>query len=461
MKKLFRYIATNYLVHALVSVFSAGLSVWFILQGYTLTGILFLLFLLFSLYKQQVLYRMHTRKVLFLLDAIANNDYSVHYPEPEENTGNALVNRALNRVASILYNVKTETAQQEKYYELILNCVSTGIIVINREGAVYQKNDEALRLLGLEILTHIRQISHIDSRLADLLSGCRSEDKLQFKIINERGTVNLSIRVSGITVRKEYLRIIAFNDINSELDEKEIDSWIRLTRVLTHEIMNSVTPITSLSDTLLSLVNTQRQSADSAIQSAQPIVNLLSQENTEALRSGLQAISSTGKGLLDFVEKYRRFTRIPTPNPSLFYARELIERMVDLTRHQNPELNIKFHTDITPDNLMLHADENLISQVLINILKNAVQAIATVPNREGLITIRAYCDEVEDILIEISNNGPAIPPEIADHIFIPFFTTKDGGSGIGLSISRQIMRISGGSLTVRTGAETTFVLKLH
>jgi Signal transduction histidine kinase involved in nitrogen fixation and metabolism regulation len=367
----------------------------------------------------------------------------------------------LNRVAEILYNVKTETVQQEKYYELILNCINTGIIVINNEGVVYQKNDEALRLLGLEILTHIKQIAQIDSRLADLLSACRSEDKLQFKITGECGTANLSIRVSGITVRKEYLRIIAFNDINTELDEKEIDSWIRLTRVLTHEIMNSITPITSLSETLLSRLNAQQQYSRDTLQPQPDTISPSTPEDTEILRSGLQAISTTGKGLLDFVENYRRFTRIPTPTPSIFYVRELIDRMVGLTRHQNPDLDIRFQIDIRPDDLMLHADESLISQVLINILKNAVQAIATIPHHEGVITIRAYCDEVEDILIEISNNGPTIPSEIADHIFIPFFTTKDGGSGIGLSISRQIMRISGGSLTLRPGDGTTFVLKLH
>lgn len=450
MNSLFRHIASSYLARAVASVLSAALSVGCFMQGYNLVAVLFLLLLLFLLYKQQVLYRMHTRKVLFLLDAIANNDYSVHYPEAKNASGNSLVNHALNRVAEILYNVKTETVQQEKYYELILNCVNTGIIVINDEGAVYQKNDEALRLLGLEILTHIKQIAQVDSRLATLLSACRSEDKLQFKITGECSTANLSIRVSGITVRKEYLRIIAFNDINTELDEKEIDSWIRLTRVLTHEIMNSITPIASLSETLLSLVNAQQQS-----------INLSTPEDVEVLRSGLQAISTTGKGLLDFVENYRRFTRIPTPTPSLFYVREFIDRMIELTRHQNPDLDICFQIDIHPDDLMLHADESLISQVLINILKNAVQAIAIDPYLKGVITIRAYCDEVEDILIEVSNNGPAIPAEIAEHIFIPFFTTKEGGSGIGLSISRQIMRISGGSLTLRPGTETTFVLKLH
>ena len=418
-----------------------------------LWAVLFTVLLPLAVYWQQRLYRRHTRKVLFMLDAIENSDTSVHFSETDGTEDNRLVNRSLNRVARILHNVKSETAQREKYYELILDCVNTGIVVLNDNGAVYQKNNEALRLLGLEVFTHVRQLSRVDAHLTDTLTACRPGDKFQ-AAGNERGTVNLSVRVSDITVRQEHLRILALNDINNELDEKEIDSWIRLTRVLTHEIMNAVTPITSLSDTLLELT----------------------EENIskEEVRHGLQTISSTGKGLLAFVESYRKFTRIPTPEPSLFYLKGFINRMVELARHQHPDIPVVFNTSIVPDDLILYADENLISQVITNLLKNAIQAFethtpattetntaATEATTEKHINIRAYCNEAEAVLIEISNNGPAIPPDIAGHIFIPFFTTKENGSGIGLSISRQIMRLSGGSLSLIAGKETTFVLKFN
>ena len=247
--------------------------------------------LLFSIWWQLSLYRIHTKRVLFMIDALENNDSAIHFPEEQIMPETREVNRALNRVGRILYNVKSETVQQEKYYELIMDCVNTGVLVLNENGAVYQKNNEALRLLGLNVFTHIRQLNKVDIQLMKKIEFCRPGDKIQTIFNNERGTINLSIRVSGITVREEQLRILAFNDINSELDEKEIDSWIRLTRVLTHEIMNSVTPITSLSETLLSLADTR----------------------DEEIRRGLQTISTTGKGLLSFVESYRRFTRIPTP----------------------------------------------------------------------------------------------------------------------------------------------------
>ena len=397
--------------------------------------ILSLCFLIFSIWWQLSLYRIHTKRVLFMIDALENNDNAIHFPEEKTTPETRDINRALNRVGHILYNVKSETAQQEKYYELILDCINTGVLVLNDNGAIYQKNNEALRLLGLNVLTHIRQLSKVDVTLMQKVEFCRTGEKLQITFNNERGTVNLSIRVSDITIRKEHLRILALSDINSELDEKEIDSWIRLTRVLTHEIMNSVTPITSLSDTLLSLSDT----------------------HDEEIRSGLQTISTTGKGLLAFVESYRRFTRIPTPEPSLFYVKAFIDRMVELARHQNTCENITFHTNISPADLIVYADENLISQVVINLLKNAIQAIGT--QAGGKIEISARCNDSEEVLIEIKNNGPAIHPEIADHIFIPVFTTKEGGSGIGLSISRQIMRLSGGSITLLPGKETKFVLK--
>ena len=171
-----------------------------------------------ALYWQQKLYRHHVRKVLFMLDAIENNDNAIHFSETENTADARLVNRALNRVAHILYNVKSETAQQEKYYELILDCVNTGILVLNDNGAVYQKNSEALRLLGLNVFTHVSQLNRVDPRLSSLLANCRPGDKLQMPFNNERGTVNMSVRVSDITVRKEHLRILALNDINNELD---------------------------------------------------------------------------------------------------------------------------------------------------------------------------------------------------------------------------------------------------
>lgn len=410
-------------------------AVYELWEGFAVTFVLWVLLLRKIIHAD----KRQAQKVAFMFDAIDNNDYVFHYATTHVPSDDRLVNESLNRIMRILFQVKADTAEREKYYELILNSVNTGIIVLDDNGNIYQKNNEALRLLGLTIFTHVRQLSRIDPQLEEAFWHLQPGDKHQIAFTNERGNVHLSVRVSEMTLQEKHVRILAINDINSELDEKEIDSWMRLTRVLTHEIMNSVTPITSLSDTLLSL---HRQMDDD-------------------IRSGLETISTTGKSLMAFVESYRKFTHIPTPVPTLFFVHKFLERMIQLACHHNDYPQIAFHLEIDPEDLIVHADENLISQVVLNLLKNAMQAIGN-QRTDGEIKLKAYLDRDESVLIEISNNGPAIPPEEADHIFIPFFTTKEGGSGIGLSISRQIMRLSGGSITLKNTSPnqwTTFLLR--
>lgn len=383
------------------------------------------------------LYRRNLRKVSFMFDAVDNNDYAFHYATARHAAEERIINESLNRILQILLQAKADAKEREKYYEMIMNSVNTGIVVINEKGFVLQQNSESLRLLGLPVFTHIRQLERIDEKLAERFTDLQPGEKYHLSFRNERGAVNLSVRVSETVLKGERVKLIAMNDIHGEMEDKEVDTWIRLTRVLTHEIMNSVTPITSISSTLLSRHD----------------------EMKEELRNGLELISDTGKGLISFVESYRRFTHIPTPQPTLFYVGRFIERMTQLASHHHAS-HIAIQTDIRPDDLILYADEDLIGQVVLNLLKNAIQAIGP-DHPDGQIMVRASCNSNESIVIEISNNGPAIPPEEAEHIFTPFFTTKEGGSGIGLSVARQIMRLSGGSISLKSNApnhRTTFVL---
>ena len=400
--------------------------------------ILILIGWLYSMRMMSELFKRNAQKVAFMFDAIDNSDYAFQYATRGRSSNDKLVSESLNRITQILFQAKADAVQKEKYYELIMNSVNTGIIVLDDTGNIFQTNNEALRLLGLSVFTHVKQLARIDDKLQATIANILPGDKHQISFVNERGTVNLSIRVSEMTLQEKHVRILAINDINSELDDKEIDSWIRLTRVLTHEIMNSVTPITSLSDTLLSI----HEDADSDI------------------RNGLEVISTTGKSLISFVESYRKFTHIPTPEPSLFYVQKFAERMINLARHHNNFPNITINIHIEPADLIVYADEKLISQVVLNLLKNAMQAIGS-EQPDGRIELNAFCNPDESVIIEVSNNGPCIPPEEAEHIIVPFFTTKEGGSGIGLSISRQIMRLSGGSIALKSNPtinKTSFIL---
>ena len=385
------------------------------------------------------LYTYHTRKVAFLLDAIENDDPAVHFYEHVIDKDASKVNVMLNRIACILQNIKKETIQREKYYELILDFVETGIVVLDGKGNVFQKNRKAMELLGMEVFTHVKQLGRVSESLRKVFEEILPGQKMQVEYTNERGKMTPYFRASSITIQDKPYRIIALNDISHELDDREIDSWIRLTRVLTHEMMNSLTPVTSLSEMLLTLPGAQKD---------------------EELRQGLETIHTTGKGLVNFVMSYRKLTRLPSPEPTLFDMRPFLERMVQLAGHQHPDSSIRIVLKEVQEDLMAYADENLLTQVMTNLLKNAVQAIGEAP--DGEIRLRAYCDEQDMVRIEVSNNGPKILPEVAEQMFVPFFTTKEEGSGIGLSLSKQMMRLQGGSISLLPYRDewTTFVVVL-
>jgi nitrogen fixation/metabolism regulation signal transduction histidine kinase len=395
---------------------------------------------IFMFHKLYSIYRKNLKKVAFMFDAIDNADYAFKYATENASSDDLLVNKSLNRITQILLQARSEAQQREKYYELIINSVNTGIIVVDDKGNVYQTNKEALRLLGLTVFTHIAQLQFVDDGLMKLIQDIKPGEKHQVSFSNERRIVHLSIRASSTKIKGLDVKILAINDINSELDENELDSWIRLTRVLTHEIMNSITPITSLSETLLS--------------------KLPKEKNNSEIRNGLEVIRKTGNSLIDFVENYRKFTHLPSPTPSLFYVNDFAERMKELALHQISSTNISISIDVQPSDLIVYADENLITRVVLNLLKNAMQAIGT-KQTNGSIQIKSYCNTEEAVFIEVTNNGPIIPPEEMKHIFVPFYTTKSNGNGIGLSIAKQVMRLSGGTLTLQSDKQshlTTFSL---
>lgn len=384
------------------------------------------------------LHKRSIRKIEYMFDAIDNNDLTFQYAIERQSSEDRTINELINRIIRVLLRTRIDAVKQEKFYEQIIDSIHIGIIAMDESGYILQRNNKSLQLLGLSVLTHIKQIRHINEKLTAHLTNPQPDDKFRFSYETERGVMDIHVSISAAKLQNKTVYIVTFNDINNEMDDKEIDSWLRLIRVLTHEMMNSISPITSISDTLLSKQD----------------------HKTEDIQNGLEVISKTGKGLMSFVESYRRFTHIPEPNPSLFYLKSFLERMVTLARHHKDYNNIRWQVDVQPADLILYADENQISLVMINLLKNAVQAIGSEQDN-GRIVINASCNESEAIIVEVSNNGPAIPEEEAAHIFVPFFTTKENGSGVGLSVVRQIMRRSGGSITLRKHPPsdmTTFVL---
>lgn len=380
-------------------------------------------------------YRRNIKKVTFLFDAIDNGDFSFNFPTEKGFKEDKILHQSLNRIKLFLQHTREEQMDREKYYEQILNAVDTGILVVDDHDNILQHNQAALRLLDTDVLTHMNQVK-----------GKLKEE-------------HLAKHETQAMLKDKHVRIIALSDVSHELSNQEVDSWIKLIRVLTHEIMNTITPVTSLSETLLTRVTEDKD-----------------------LKQGLETIHKTGTELLAFVNNYRRFTHVPQPQPALFYVEPFLERMALLCNHD-------VEIEVSPKDLLVYADESLLSHVVTNLLKNAVEAfngqeklsaernkqdgnvqgrnkqecrsadLQSAASKKAFIHLQAYANAQESIIIDVSNNAGLIPEDVASHIFIPFFTTKPEGSGIGLSLSRQIMRVSGGSLSLhqdKTQGITTF-----
>lgn len=369
-------------------------------------------------------YRRNIKKVTFLFDAIDNGDFSFNFPTEKRFKEDKILHQSLNRIKLFLQHTREEQMNREKYYEQILNAVDTGILVVDSHDNILQHNQAALRLLDTDVLTHMNQV----------------KEKLKDEHLAKHETQAM--------LKDKHVRIIALSDVSHELSNQEVDSWIKLIRVLTHEIMNTITPVTSLSETLLTRVTEDKD-----------------------LKQGLETIHKTGTELLAFVNNYRRFTHVPQPQPALFYVEPFLERMAMLCNHE-------VEISVSPKDLLTYADESLLSHVVTNLLKNAVEAfngqeklsaernkqdgnelgrnkqecrsadLQSAASKKAFIHLQAYANAQESIIIDVSNNAGLIPEDVASHIFIPFFTTKPEGSGIGLSLSRQIMRVSGGSLSL-------------
>lgn len=394
-------------------------------------------------------YRRNIKKVAFLFDAIDNGDFSFNFPTYKGTKEEKILNQSLNRIKLFLQHTQEEQMEREKYYEQILNAVDTGIMVVDNHDNILQHNQAALRLLDTDVMTHMNQV--------------------QGKLKDE----HLAKHETQAMLKDKRVRIIALSDVSNELNNQEVDSWIKLIRVLTHEIMNTITPVTSLSETLLKeLEETSLLAADcksaaslSVPKSDKDKVSAAKSTELTRLKQGLNTIRKTSTELLSFVNNYRRFTHVPQPQPALFYVEPFLERMAMLCTHE-------VEVEVNPKDLLAYADESLIAHVVTNLLKNAAEAIkesssatseeapaSSSSEKTFFIRLHAYTNEQESILIDVTNNAGIIPDDVAAHIFIPFFTTKSEGSGIGLSLSRQIMRVSGGSLSLHQDKEkglTTF-----
>lgn len=369
-------------------------------------------------------------KIDFMSDALDSGESAFRYSE--DHWSDRRLNRSLNRLRSIFEAEKSDIRERERYFGIMLDHVQSGVIVIDGDKIDYS-NVIARGFLGMSDISSLRQIERISPELANAFRSA-SEAESRASLVSERGTVQFSISACTARLHGKDVSIVTFNDITREMENNESESWTRLIRVLTHEIMNTVTPIASLSSAL-------SQNLDAY--------------DTEDVRSALGTISSSSEGLISFVQSYRSLTHIADPVRKAFYLRDLVNDSVTIAQANWPSARVSYH-ELSED-IILYADYGQISQVMNNLIKNAVQAGASD------IDITASIDKRERTVINVANNGEPISETGREQIFVPFYTTKGvSGTGVGLSLCRQIIRLNGGTinLTSSTHEATVFTIVL-
>lgn len=367
-------------------------------------------------------------KIDFMSDALDSGETAFRYSESRWR--NRRLNKSLNRLRSIFEAEKADIRERERYFGTMLDHVQSGVIVIDGEKIDYS-NTVAKGFLGMAEISSLRQIGRISPDLANAFREA-SEMESRASFISERGTVQFSISACTARLHGKDVSIVTFNDITREMENNESESWTRLIRVLTHEIMNTVTPVASLSSAL-------SQNLDSY--------------SAEDIRSALGTIASSSEGLISFVQSYRSLTHISAPVRKAFYLKDLVNDSVNISKANWPSVNVLYR-ELSSD-VILYADYGQMSQVLNNLIKNAVQAGA------WNVSITASIDKREQTVINIANDGEPISASGQEQLFVPFYTTKGtSGTGVGLSLCRQIVRLNGGTIKLSSSTPEATVFTI-
>lgn len=354
-----------------------------------------------------------------------------------------------------LINDKLEQARlkneiQNNYFKTIVDETAVGLISFKADGSVELFNEAAKKMLGIQVLRNLRKLNNLKNGFSEMLISMKSNDRKLISLILEGELVQMATKKVMFKTMNEELHLVSFQNIKPELEEKEIESWQKLIRVLTHEIMNSMTPIVTLVGTIVKKL--RRKETNTLIETKE-----VTPEIVEKTVKGLDLIDSRGKGLISFVQNYRSITRLPKPEFQVVNVRNLFLRVSQLFETQLDGTGIELRVDCHPS-VYINADGSLLEQVMINLVKNSFEAL---DERESPRVELSAHSVLEQVVIRVSDNGKGIPSELIEDIFVPFFTTKQSGSGIGLSLSRQIVRLHGGSMTVQSApGNTVFTIRI-
>ena len=380
------------------------------------------------------------------LQSISYSDFSQSFSTKSLGSSFDELNRAFNEVILRFQKTRSEKEENFRYLQTVIQHIGVGLISFNQDGKVEFINNAAKKILKVSTLHNIEQLNSVSKDLGTSLFKVKNGERATIKIVDENELVQLMVNAIEFKLRDQIFTLISLQNIQSELEEKEMDAWQKLIRVLTHEIMNSVTPISSLAGTVNNMLSTNGNKEN------------IPKEDVADIKSAINTIQKRSEGLLHFVDDYRSLTKIPKPNFEIFKIETLFSRIENLMIQQLKEKGIELSTIVEPETLELTADPEQVEQVIINLMINSIYALNG--NENSQITLTANLDEKGKVLIKVIDNGSGIPEDAIEKIFIPFFSTKKNGSGVGLSLSRQIMRAHGGNIRVNSKpGETIFTLR--
>ncbi len=390
--------------------------------------------------------------IAFFLLGIENDDTSLKTPTKSGNRAIDDIYFGINRLNELFKQTKIEISAQEQYFRSVINQSATGLFSINKNGRIININPAASKLTGLQDHYHINGLTDIDKVLPDFLMNPLVNKHNQSAIFENKYGQKLLFKLSEIISQEDKIRLVAVSDITKELDNGEVDAWIKLARTLSHEIMNNIAPVTTLSQVISAYFTKENGPIEISDLEPKTIANTI---------KGLKVIEERSVGLMSFVNNYRKFTKLPAPKYAEADLCQIIENNILAASTYCGFDKISLIKSL-PESCVVSTDQKLFSQVIINLLKNACEALQSENIENPELTIKLIQTE-NAIRLEINNNGPCIPPEIKEQIFIPFYTTKDEGSGVGLSLSKQIMLKMGGDVSLSTSKEnlTQFVVTIN
>ena len=398
-----------------------------------------------------LVYFIHTihRKVHLFFEAIKYEDGSLHFIENQKDPHLKGLNENLNRINTLITDIRVREAHSERFFMEFMKRSASGLIAVDSTQFVEIVNDAALKMIGLSNLTHMTRLEQHQPALYRLMLDLKPGQSENLKILEGNTLKQIAIKVAQIRFSEKEYRIFSLYDIKSEIEENELETWQKLMRIMTHEIMNSIAPITSLSQTLSQYFSTN----------GVPIqLKDLEQTDIDNTVKGLEVIGERASGLRGFVDNYRKLTKIPEPEFDQIDLKRWLESIQLLFRGQQEDHQITLMVDNQYPKPSFSGDERLLTHVVLNLLNNATQALENTENKT--IEITAETGISGDLQIKVTDNGKGFQPEERDKIFLPFYTSRENGSGIGLSLSRQIMRQHKGSISASSepGVRTEFVL---